>query len=204
MAFGMAVKSDGTAVLAGGGDAPNAFALARFLPKGTPDPGLNTIGRTTLVFPATKISVAQAVVIQPDNKMIAVGYLTPNSGSDDPVIARFEAGGTPDTHFGTSGSTVTPVSTGADRFASIALQPDGAIVVAGFTQPAGVTTSEFLVARYTAAGILDTRFPTTGIVKTGFGGEGDAATRVVHQPDGRIVVAGNVGASNCGIARYWY
>lgn len=43
----------------------------------------------------------------------------------------------------------------------------------------------------------------TGLVKTSFNGEGDVATRVVLQADGRILVAGKVGSSNYGIARYW-
>jgi len=68
---------------------------------------------------------------------------------------------------------------------AVAVQPDGKIVVAGYTN-----ASQIDVARYSATGSLDTAFGTNGVallpVPTG---NGQGVERVVIQPDGKILVA---------------
>jgi len=68
---------------------------------------------------------------------------------------------------------------------AVAVQPDGKIVVAGYT-----TASQIDVARYSANGSLDTTFGTNGVallpVPTG---SGQGVDRVLIQPDGKILVA---------------
>jgi uncharacterized delta-60 repeat protein len=74
----------------------------------------------------------------------------------------------------------------------VAIQPDGAIVVAGSSKD-GVNSpvqEDLIVARYTANGVLDASFGTGGVVVTDFEAGGDAAYDVLIQPDGAIVVTG--------------
>jgi len=72
---------------------------------------------------------------------------------------------------------------------SVALQPDGKIVAAGwlFDETANV---DFAVARYGVDGSLDETFGLHGKVRTDFFGLDDVANAIALQPDGKIVVAG--------------
>lgn len=90
-----------------------------------------------------------------------------------------------------------------DCFNSVALQPDGKIVAAGYSynQQGG----DFLIARYNTNGTLDNTFGGTGIVSTDFMGMSEEGNSVVVQPDGKIVVLGwaeIAGDKNFALARY--
>ena len=52
------------------------------------------------------------------------------------------------------------------------------------------STGNFAVVRYNSNGTLDGSFGSAGKVTTDFAGFDDAATSIVIQPDGKIVVAG--------------
>ncbi len=98
-----------------------------------------------------------------------------------------------DTSFGYKGKATTMCG-GEDNGAnSIAIQSDGKIVVAGYSDPGGFLV--FAVARFDINGTLDNTFDSDGRVKTKIGFHGDAAYGVAIQSDGKIVVAG---ASNNG------
>ena len=78
----------------------------------------------------------------------------------------------------------------------------GKILVAGYGI---VSTEDFALARYTAAGALDTTFGTEGIVITDFAGHHDGGRAVAVQTDGKILVAGqsrNGSNYDFGLARY--
>jgi uncharacterized delta-60 repeat protein len=92
--------------------------------------------------------------------------------------------GAPDPAFGTGGRAVEDLGA-ADVFNAVALQADGRIVAAGTTGGAGV----FLVARFNTDGSRDPSFNASGFRAIDFGGT-DAATSVVVQPDGKILVGG--------------
>src|SRR5204863_4057953 len=77
---------------------------------------------------------------------------------------------------------------GKDFATSLALQPDGRIVVAGYTDESGVD-SDFAVVRFLADGTPDTSFDGDGIRTIDYSGD-DRAAGVAVQPDGRIVVGG--------------
>lgn len=108
------------------------------------------------------------------------------------------SGGVLDPSFDTDGKVTTDIAAGVDQAKSVAIQPNGKIVVAG------VTNNDFAVARYNSDGSLDTSFGTGGIVTIDFAGHDDRATSVVIQPDGMIIVAGvsiNGGSGDFAVAR---
>ena len=74
----------------------------------------------------------------------------------------------------------------------VAIQPDDKIVVAGFgsTDPEIGLELDFIIARYTAAGALDTSFGTGGIVATDILGDDNVITALALQSDGKIVATG--------------
>lgn len=84
---------------------------------------------------------------------------------------------------------VTPVGSFSDDPQDVAIQPDGRLVAAGYTVDGGGQVRVALV-RWDANGSVDGTFGTGGTVATPLG---DAAALAVR-PDGRLVVAGRVGA----------
>jgi len=74
-----------------------------------------------------------------------------------------------------------------DRINASVIDPQGRIVVAGFSNVNG--TDDFALARYMPDGHLDGTFGNGGLVLTNFGGD-DVATAVALDVQGRIVVAG--------------
>src|SRR5262245_28901631 len=93
-------------------------------------------------------------------------------------------GQTLDPTFGTGGKVTTDFLGFSDSAASVALQADGKIVLAG----AASTNfgADFGVARYNSNGTLDTSFGTGGKVTTDFGGIYESARSVAVQRDGKI------------------
>jgi uncharacterized delta-60 repeat protein len=122
---------------------------------------------------------AYGVVVQPDGKIVAVGYA--NTGGYAFLLARYNPDGSLDPTFGAGGKVRTE---GTGLAHAVVLQPDGKIVVAG-------ASGAFVVARYHPDGSLDSSFGAGGVVQTDVDPEGsDRATAVALQEDGKIVVGG--------------
>ena len=130
---------------------------------------------------------ANAMAIQPDGKIVLAGGCV-NGANTDFCVARYNVDGTLDTNFNGNGKVLSPISTSDDIASSLAIQPDGKIVLAGYCFNGA--NQDFCVARFTAAGALDTSFNTTGFVITPMGTDNDYASAVALQLDGKIVVAG--------------
>jgi uncharacterized delta-60 repeat protein len=93
-----------------------------------------------------------------------------------------------------------------DYAQDIAVQPDGKIVVIGYTQTNMTLDIDFSLARYNADGSLDPSFGTGG--KVFFPESGDQTPNcLVIQPDGKILVVGGARANssaNYNAAAYRY
>lgn len=159
-------------------------------PDATPglDPLFGSDGKVTTGMPGG----AKAMALQTDGKMVLVGGKT---------LARYLSNGSPDSSF--AGGSVTVLMSAAQ---AVAIQPDGMILVAGFSRT--TTQDDFAVERYDANGILDASF-SGGSVTTDFNGGGDKAWAVLVQDNGSIVVAGHAAISTAlgpdndfAVARY--
>ncbi len=124
-------------------------------------------------------------------------------------VAAFAADGDLDLSFNGTGKVSTNVGDASDYAMASAIQSDGKIVVAGYTE--GYTTG-FALARYNRDGSLDNTFNFEGKVVTEFD-DPDLANQysnveaysVAIQDDGKIVVAGEGGYQSHGgslLARY--
>ena len=146
---------------------------------------------------------ATALVQQPDEKLVVAGDSS-GDGVNHILLVRYRADGGVDGTFGPGGKVITAVGSRSGANALIQL-PDGKLVVAGFASPVTGGSSDVLLVRYHSDGQLDTSFGVNGTVSTDFGG-GDAATALVQQADGKLVVAGhaNLGINfqNTILARY--
>lgn len=131
---------------------------------------------------------AQAVAVQADGKVVTVGTTATNVGT---VVAltRHLRDGTLDTTFGTGGEAVVQVSARGDSARAVAIQPDGKIVIAGWSDDTGIDAN-FMLLRLLPDGSLDGSFAQGGKLKVPFGTGTDRAHAVAIQDDGRIVAAG--------------
>ena len=161
---------------------------------GSLDPTFGSGGTVRTDF-AGNIDEANAVAIQPNGQIIAAGSSFSNSKTvEDFIVARYNANGSLDKRFGKNGKITTDFFRNVDSISAIAIQPDGRIIVAGFAQLAGSGGNPrvFALARYRSDGSPDTSFGNGGALTTSFGGNFAAASAVMLQPDGKIVVAGTV------------
>ncbi|MDN3026185.1 delta-60 repeat domain-containing protein [Streptomyces sp. S.PB5] len=176
----VAIQPDGKIVTVGGVQDSTYTAgsvVARFNADGSPDTGFGTGGHTVTGFGV--YNGARAVAIQPDGRIVTVGYA--NGGKS--ALERFNADGSPDAGFGTGGHTIM------DHFGAwvVALQPDGKIVTAG-------GDGGHAVARFNADGSPDTGFGTGGRTAVDLGLDNWARGMAI-QPDGKIITAGFANAS---------
>jgi uncharacterized delta-60 repeat protein len=133
------------------------------------------------------------VALQPDGKIVFVGYATDNSGSNSLLVGRLDASGNFDPTFGHGGKVVVQIATGPHGFSggwSVALQPDGKILVGGDAF-SDTDNGGFVVARLTPEGTFDSSFGEDGRASLKLGDTNlPVAQALSLQPDGRIVVAG--------------
>lgn len=156
-------------------------------------------------------SYATGVALQQgDGKLILSGTLlhgsTASPSGADAILVRLNADGTPDDgsaldstpgdSFGINGVATLPISGFNNiQFSSLALLPNGAIVAAGNAGNAGSQSSDWIVARFSTSGVLDTMFGVNGIARRNIGTNSyNNLAKVAIQPDGRIVAAGYGGS----------
>jgi len=189
----IALQDDGKIVGAGNSNQAGNLepAVVRWNGDGTLDGGFGTGGKVVIAG-SVGIDNLHAVAVQADGRILVTGYSV-NGSSYDLVVIRLAADGTLDAGFG-SGGRVTLV---VDAYAigqSIALQPDGKIVIAGYGSN-GVDY-DVLVVRLAADGSLDPAFGGGTPILTPIGALEDTGRAVAIQSDGKIVVAGNTSAGS--------
>ncbi|MFF8403008.1 calcium-binding protein [Streptomyces sp. NPDC014846] len=187
----VALQSDGRIVSVGSHDGD--FALTRHLPDGTPDTGFGGDGTvTTALAPEGLDDQARGVAVQPDGKIVVVGSAWRDY--EDCcwfVVARYNPDGTPDRSFDGDGFVFTDFGRPEEAM-DVAVRPDGRIVAAGYVG------GRAAVARYNPDGSLDRSFDGDGLVTTDLSPsleEGGDVRALALQPDGKVVVGGEVGTT---------
>jgi uncharacterized delta-60 repeat protein len=203
---GVAIQKDGKIVTAGLSRASgNAdFALARYNTDGSLDTSFGSGGKVLTDFSGSSgYDEANVVTIQKDGKIVAAGIS--GGGPYDFALARYNANGSLDTSFGSGGKVLTDLGGTGDGAYALAIQKDGKIVAAGFSNANGSGDyDDFALARYNANGSLDRSFGSGGKVVTEIGAFSDAAYAVAIQGNGKIVAAGYTccGSFDFALARY--
>ena len=135
---------------------------------------------------------AANIALQPDGKIIVTGA---DDDASDVSVARLNANGTKDTSFGVQGLAKKQLSSktcDGVRGTGIVVLADGKILVSA-NGPNG--TSKLAVLRFTAAGVLDGTFGSSGVATPTTTGQAKAEALAVTG-DGKIVVVGNVKNNN--------
>jgi uncharacterized delta-60 repeat protein len=131
-------------------------------------------------------SNVRKIVPQPDGKILVGGDFTLYSGATRNCIIRLNSDGTIDNTFNIGTGFNTPFSV-----YTIALQPDGRILVGGdFSSYDGISSNRII--RLNSDGTIDNTFN----IGTGFSDVGSTVLSIVLQPDGRILVGGTFTSYN--------
>jgi uncharacterized delta-60 repeat protein len=167
------------------------FVVARYKTGGTLDAGFGTGGAVNTQI--DNASEASAAAIQPsDQKIVVAGYSIAAGGTYWRfALARYTPAGILDTTFGSNGTVSTLIGTGYAQAYAVAIQSDGKIVIAGFSYRNNNNIRVFTVARYTAAGVLDAGFGTSGLFTLAIGaGNSQALALAIEPVSHKIIVAG--------------
>jgi uncharacterized delta-60 repeat protein/uncharacterized repeat protein (TIGR01451 family) len=190
--YALALQPDGKIVV--GGYAVNNsgnkdFALVRYNYNGTLDTTFNGTGKVVTDFNGTSDRI-WGLTLQTDGKIVAVGETVSLvfPGTNDIAVARYNTNGTLDTTFGGTGKVTTDHGGGANNAAYGVAMSGTNIIVAGYEAVSG--NNDFMVARYTTAGVLDPTFGTLGVTTLGFSGGNDIARAVAIDGSGNIVLGG--------------
>ena len=193
-----AVESDGSILVGGAiGNASggSSLGLVHFNSDGSLDIGFGTAG--VLSFPKVGGSIS-AMLQQSDGKWLllgggGVGGLTGGGGAASGFVLRLNPDFSIDTTFGSQG--VASFSYG-EFYYSLALQPDGKILIGGGEGPnaGGAST----IGRLNPDGSLDTTFAQEGSDSEAFSNLSSGFSAVVVHPDGKIVGVGYTATAGGG------
>ncbi len=175
--FAIALQPDGKIVIGGIFTAVNGTGqnyIARLLPNGGIDTTFDTGGGAS--------SYINAVAVQANGKIVIGGTFTQVGGESRPYAARLNSDGSVDQDFVPNLPQPTGPSFIPSIVYSLAVQPDGKIVLAGFIFRGQNPLQPTPVLRLNADGSIDSSFVTSNINSN--------AGRVVLQPDGKILLGG--------------
>jgi len=139
------------------------FALAGYNSDGTPD---IDFGQTGIVMESFgTYCEGNSAQLQSDGKILLSGYAKDSINRHHFALARYNANGTLDNSFGTNGNTITSFGISNSDAASIAVQSNNKIVLAGYTYD--TNNVDIALARYTneeVLGIKDQTMRLTGCI----------------------------------------
>jgi uncharacterized delta-60 repeat protein len=174
------------------------FGVLRYNANGTLDTSFGTGGEAVASFPGATTEPA-GIFVQSDGKIVVAGSEDiPNDGENAAVV-RFNADGTLDTSFGSSGEVTTHFPSGNanlpgnDTANTVLVQADGKILIGGGLETCvnprnAQCISETALARLNPAGTLDTSFGSGGFAVQNAGSFGvialgeDSAGDIFVQP----------------------
>ena len=200
---GVAIQPDGKTIVAGdiatyiNNKSNYDFVLVRYDTNGSLDTTFGNGGKVITEFGG--VDRATDITLEPNGKIIAAGttvtfnnFVAGPTGNDF-AIARYTPDGNLDSSFAVAGKLTLDIGAD-DRVFAVTAQPDGKIIVAGYTErgessTSAPTDSSFALVRLNSDGSLDGSFANGGILITRVGLF--AGVRAIAlQPDGKIVAAG--------------
>lgn len=196
----LATQPDGKILAAGYfslSEGDTNFALLRYNPDGSLDTTFGKGGKVTTSF-GFGSDMARALALQKDGKIILAGSCQDIRGRHFAMV-RYSGKGTLDKTFGKGGKVIIRNDYQYNQANSMALQPDGKILLGGYsTNPTGLRTpTNFAVMRFNPDGTEDDHFGIGGYTEAPpsdlFSSQECRALKL--QPDGKIIAAGIASAN---------
>jgi uncharacterized delta-60 repeat protein len=130
----VALQPDGKILITGStySSAREDTAIARYNPDGTLDNSFGTNGKIITSL-GTKGDGPKDVFVQRNGKIVVAGSSEDNGLTPDFTLVRYNTNGAPDTSFGIAGRITTDFAKDIDYGWSAVVQPDGKIVVVGYS-----------------------------------------------------------------------
>ena len=178
-AYSMDVLPNGKIVVAGTNN--SKLSIVKFNSDGSPDTSFGVSGMASTSI--TGFSVYKLIYDSANQLYYVMG---------GPTIVRLTVAGAVDTTFGTNGSVSLSASSVSSANSGI-LQADSKLIIVGQG-----STSKIGVARYTAAGVLDTTFGSSGVVLVNpstIQNSSPSSSDVAISSSGKIFVSGTATVS---------
>ncbi|MBE2317117.1 hypothetical protein DVA67_014135 [Solirubrobacter sp. CPCC 204708] len=186
----VAVHDDGRVVVTGQSGRGDVV-VARYTTSGELDASFSDDGLTTLTL-GTPRDTGRGIAIAPDGRILVAA-----SGECVSAVVRLTASGAPDSTFDGDGVWTLPAPRSACPSAdAVALQADGRILVGG------TDDRRWTALRLTPAGAPDPSFGSGGKAFARPAALSAGIAAIAEAPDGRVLMAGNAGDSNFGVARF--
>src|SRR6266511_1337244 len=194
----VALQQDGKVVLAGrefgavSGSSLFDIAVARLNPDGTRDTSFGGGDGVVYLDLQGQQDEAAAVAVDSAGRIVVAGRSWVVLGNSDAVVVRLLPDGSPDPSFGNQGVVVLNLRTDFDAAYGLALQADGALLVAGSYQPSVLT---LWLARlhadgsFGAGGVATVKVDPSGFL------HGQAMGVAIHA-DGTILAVGAATATS--------
>ncbi len=195
-ANGVAIDSSGNVYVAGE-QATNGtdWFMRKFTPTGALDTSWGSSGVLTYNSGGTQFDYARAIIVDPNKNIFVAGSQGTNSA--DWAIRKYDATGTLDTSWGSSGM-INYNSGGAQTDMAYAITMNtstGDIYVGGFQGTGG---RDWAIRKYTSGGSLDTSWGSSGMVTYNSGGTNTDEIRGIGlDSDNNLYVVGYL-ATNGG------
>lgn len=186
---GMHLYADGSVLAIGrtGSGTSANMLFVKFTPTGALDTTFGTGGVVT--YGAAGVDdEALDVAVDSTGATFVVGF-----SGDDSVILKLMGNGALDSTFGTNGARVVDLGRGTpDELREVEIGAGNTVVAAGTTNN-GTASSDFVVTRFSSAGVPDTTFGTAGVVILSGSGMPDTCYALRLAPDGKILFGGRTG-----------
>jgi uncharacterized delta-60 repeat protein len=161
------------------------LAPAAVAAPGDPETEFGGDGTVTIDV-AGRSDSGQGLAVQSDGKLLVAGFSGVSPTAGDYAVTRVLADGTPDPSFDGDGHALADFGTVSEGAWAVTVDGQGRVLLAG-----SAGADSFGLARFTAAGALDSSLAGDGTRMGDFGGLGSSARAVVMYPGGAIGVIGH-------------
>ncbi len=186
-----AIQDDGKIILAGHSFQSSTTypTFARYKPSGNLDPDFCDGAGITGFVPPTGAEWIHDMILQPDGKILAIGYFSNNSHSIyDMIVMRLKSDGKLDGTFNNTGRIQIDFGPYKSFGHALAIQDDGKIIAVGYLE-VGINYVHCALCRLNTDGTIDYNFGTNGLIILDLGYLHNYTNNVAIQGD-KILIGG--------------
>jgi uncharacterized delta-60 repeat protein len=189
--YAIAVQPDGKIIVAGTAtediNRDGTVALVRYNADGTEDDSFGYHGKVITRFNFR--ALASAMTIDSTGKILVAGTAYTDGSDDNIFLARYTEEGVWDDAFGENENLVIELDHTNEAASGVEVDSYNRIIVAGTSSK--TFNSVYTIIRCTDAGVLDSAFNNTGIVRASFDNAYNKVNALLVQKDDNIIIAGS-------------